>query len=186
QRYPQLKSRLSRTAAIVNYVALKTGIVELQRKEPLTAAERVACADFRRADRGTTEATPLTQPTSELALVQQAFKNKHARPQSARCMSVQRFDNVLPVWVAPVTASCRSVVSVVPLGAMSYPCLLNEWSSLREQCRIRRRPRVTRWWCLHVPVSKSHTIFVGSCTARAMTTTHSEGMDMTSRLGALR
>ncbi|KAG6951497.1 hypothetical protein JG688_00013704 [Phytophthora aleatoria] len=73
-RYPQLKSRLSPTAAIVNYVALETGIVKLQWKEPLTAAERVDCADFRRADRGTTDAAPSTQPTSELALAQQAFK----------------------------------------------------------------------------------------------------------------
>ncbi|KAG2972763.1 hypothetical protein PC116_g18146 [Phytophthora cactorum] len=74
KRYPQLKSRLSPTAAIVNYVALETGIVKLQWKEPLTAADRVDCADFRRADRGTTDAAPSTQPTSELALVQQAFK----------------------------------------------------------------------------------------------------------------
>ncbi|KAG2997276.1 hypothetical protein PC121_g20073 [Phytophthora cactorum] len=46
QRYTQLKPRLSPTADIVNYVALETGIVKLQWKEPLTAAERVACADF--------------------------------------------------------------------------------------------------------------------------------------------
>ncbi|KAF4130681.1 hypothetical protein GN958_ATG20135, partial [Phytophthora infestans] len=80
KRYPQPKSCLSPTAAIVNNVHLESGTINFRRKESLVAAEHVACAEFRRADHGTTKATPYSQPTSELSLVQQAFKrNKTAK-----------------------------------------------------------------------------------------------------------
>ncbi|KAE9303034.1 hypothetical protein PF008_g22328 [Phytophthora fragariae] len=47
QNYPDMKDRLSATAAIINYPALETGLVKIQRGENLNAAERTACASFR-------------------------------------------------------------------------------------------------------------------------------------------
>lgn len=46
-KYPEMKPRLSPTAAIVNYPALESGLVKIQRGQSLTPPERAACAAFR-------------------------------------------------------------------------------------------------------------------------------------------
>jgi len=102
QRYPQLKTRLSATTAIVNNVALEMGIVKIQRKESLAAAERHACADFRRVDREAVEATP----SSELSLVQQAFKKRRTAKRSM-------YDNV--AYIPPTSNECERFFSAVKL-----------------------------------------------------------------------
>ncbi|KAG3235707.1 hypothetical protein PI124_g19266 [Phytophthora idaei] len=47
QSYPEMKARLSATAAIITYPALETGLVPIQRGETLNAAEGAACVAFR-------------------------------------------------------------------------------------------------------------------------------------------
>ncbi|KAG6966021.1 hypothetical protein JG687_00005075, partial [Phytophthora cactorum] len=106
QRYPQLKSRLSPTAAVVNYVALETGIVKLQRKEPLTAAERIDCAEFRRFNPGTTDTATSMQSTLELSLVQQAFKKRKTSKRSL---------NNDVAFIPPTSNECERFFSAVKL-----------------------------------------------------------------------
>ncbi|ETI33284.1 hypothetical protein L917_19207 [Phytophthora nicotianae] len=48
--FPQLRSRLAPTAAIVNNTPLESVLVKLQHQEQLTAAERSACTLFRLSD----------------------------------------------------------------------------------------------------------------------------------------
>ncbi|KAE8901098.1 hypothetical protein PF005_g29024 [Phytophthora fragariae] len=102
QRYPKLKPRLSATAAIVNYAALETGIVKLQRKEALTPAERAACVDFRRAD----ETPSLQVPPSDLSIVQQAFKKRKTTKRS-------RYVDV--AFIPPTSNECERFFSSVKL-----------------------------------------------------------------------
>ncbi|KAG3155167.1 hypothetical protein PI126_g9293 [Phytophthora idaei] len=106
QRYPQLKSRLSPTAAIVNYVALETGIVKLQRKEPLVAAERIACAEFRHFNPGTTDTASSMQSTLELSLAQQAFKKRKTSKRSL-------YNDV--AYIPPTSNECEMFFSAVKL-----------------------------------------------------------------------
>lgn len=47
KQYPEMKSRLLNTAAIVNNSQLESGLVKMQREEVLTSQERTACADFK-------------------------------------------------------------------------------------------------------------------------------------------
>ncbi|ETI44868.1 hypothetical protein F441_10403 [Phytophthora nicotianae CJ01A1] len=105
QRYPQLKPRLSPTATIVNYVALETGLVKLQRKGQLSAGERVACADFRRTGRDVTEETSSTQ-AAQLSLVQQAFKKRKVSKRSL-------YDDV--AFIPPTSNECERFFSSVKL-----------------------------------------------------------------------
>ncbi|KAE8969351.1 hypothetical protein PR003_g28662 [Phytophthora rubi] len=102
QRYPKLKPRLSATAAIVNYAALETGIVKLQRKEALTPAERAACVDFRRAD----ETPSLQVPPSDLSIVQQAFKKRKTTKRS-------RYVDV--AFIPPTSNECERFFSSAKL-----------------------------------------------------------------------
>ncbi|KAF1781876.1 Ribonuclease H-like domain [Phytophthora cactorum] len=99
QRYPQLKPRLAPTADIFNYSSFNG-------KEPLTAVERVACADFRRADRGWAKAVPSAQSTSELSLAQQAFKKRKTSKRSL-------YDDV--AFIPPTSNECERFFSSAKL-----------------------------------------------------------------------
>jgi hypothetical protein len=93
-----LKPRLSASAAIVNNVALDTGIVKLQHKETLTTPERVACTDFRRTD----ESSPLEAASSEQSIVQQALKKRKVAKRS-------RFVDV--AFIPPTSNECERFFS---------------------------------------------------------------------------
>ncbi|KAE9045761.1 hypothetical protein PR001_g4826 [Phytophthora rubi] len=77
-RYPTLKSQLSATASVVNYLALEGGIVKLQRREALTPTERAARAYFRLSE----AAGPQPTPPSDLSITQQAFKRRKIAKRS--------------------------------------------------------------------------------------------------------
>ncbi|OWY95717.1 LOW QUALITY PROTEIN: hypothetical protein PHMEG_00034208 [Phytophthora megakarya] len=113
QRYPKMRPQLSVTATIVNSVALESGIIKLQRKEPLSPAERTACADFRRSD---TIVPP--PPPSDLSLVQQAFKKRKVAKRS-------RYADV--AFVPPPLTSAKD----------SFPRL--DWSTLNFESKWTRR-----------------------------------------------
>jgi hypothetical protein len=86
----------------VNNAALDMGIVKIQRNESLTAAERHACADFRRVDREAVEATP----SSEVSLVLQAFTKRSTAKRSV-------YDDV--AFIPPTSNECERFFSAVKL-----------------------------------------------------------------------
>ncbi|OWZ19263.1 hypothetical protein PHMEG_0006513 [Phytophthora megakarya] len=97
QWYPKVRPPLSVTAAIVNNDALESGIIKLQRKEPLRPAERVACSDFH---------LPQPPPPSDLSLVQQVFKKRKVAKRS-------RYSDV--VFVPPTSYECVRFFSAAKL-----------------------------------------------------------------------
>ncbi|KAE8876562.1 hypothetical protein PF003_g39346 [Phytophthora fragariae] len=101
-RYPKLNLRLTATATIVNNVVLETGIIKLQRNEPLTPAERIARVGFRRAD----EPPYLQVPSSDLSIVQQAVK-KHKATKRSRYVDV--------AFISPMSNECERLFSSVKL-----------------------------------------------------------------------
>jgi hypothetical protein len=102
QHYPKMKPRISASAAIVNNVALDTGIVKLQRKETLTTPERVGCTDFCRTD----ESSPLQVASPEQSIVQQALK---------KCKVVKRSRFVDVAFIGPPSNECERYFSSVKL-----------------------------------------------------------------------
>ncbi|OWZ12041.1 hypothetical protein PHMEG_00014854 [Phytophthora megakarya] len=78
------------------------GIIKLQRKEPLSPAERAACADFRRSD----TTVPQPPPPSDLLLVQQAFKKRKVAKRS-------RYADV--AFVPPTSNECERFFSAAKL-----------------------------------------------------------------------
>ncbi|OWZ08901.1 hypothetical protein PHMEG_00018486 [Phytophthora megakarya] len=89
-------------SAIVNNIALESGIVKLQRTEVLSPTERVACADFRLSEVSTRQLTP----PSELSIVQQAFKRRKVVKRS-------RYADV--PFVPPTSNECERFFSAAKL-----------------------------------------------------------------------
>ncbi|RLN91217.1 hypothetical protein BBJ28_00018106 [Nothophytophthora sp. Chile5] len=79
QKYPAMKSRLSPDAPIVNYPALESGLVKLQRGQGLNAAERVACKPFQVSTQPDTREATTDKPDS---IVVEAFKRRRVSRQT--------------------------------------------------------------------------------------------------------
>ncbi|ETP00512.1 hypothetical protein F441_22061 [Phytophthora nicotianae CJ01A1] len=75
-----MKARLAANAAIVNYPNLEFGLVKLQRGEALTAAEKVACSQFRLRDADKAGETVEEQRDS---IVKEAFKRRKVAKRAA-------------------------------------------------------------------------------------------------------
>ncbi|ETI52417.1 hypothetical protein F443_04426 [Phytophthora nicotianae P1569] len=73
KKYPAMKARLVANAAIVNYPNLESGLVKLQRGEALTAAEKVACSQFRLRDAD--KSVEAVEEQRDL-IVKEAFKRR--------------------------------------------------------------------------------------------------------------
>ncbi|KAE8986324.1 hypothetical protein PF011_g20033 [Phytophthora fragariae] len=80
-KYPELKPRLAQSAAIVNYPALESGLVKIQRGLTLTAAERTACAEFRVPDAEDGAEDQGDEPST--SFVAQAYKRRKTTKRSA-------------------------------------------------------------------------------------------------------
>ncbi|RLN92817.1 hypothetical protein BBJ28_00025410 [Nothophytophthora sp. Chile5] len=99
--YPLLKQRLAPSAPIVNFPNLESGLVKVQRREPLSHAERLACAAFKHQGEREEVRSPET-PT----FVADAFKRRKVTKRAG-------YMDVL--FVLPTSNECERFFSSVKL-----------------------------------------------------------------------
>ena len=95
--HPEMRGRLAENAAIVNFPALETGLVKLQRGVQLSSGEKSACAAFRLSD-----AEPASTIDSDESIVAKAFKRRKV---------VKRNSYVDVAYVPPTSNECERFFS---------------------------------------------------------------------------
>ncbi|ETP50142.1 hypothetical protein F442_04453 [Phytophthora nicotianae P10297] len=103
KKYPAMKARLVANAAIVNYPNLESGLVKLQRGEALTAAEKVACSQFRLRDAD--KSVEAVEEQRDL-IVKEAFKRRKVAKLAA-------YEDV--AFIPPTSNECERFYSSVKL-----------------------------------------------------------------------
>lgn len=102
--YPEMKNRLSSSAPLINKQSLENGLVKIQRREALSAAERTECARFRAAEQAAGQAVNDTEERD--SIVRDAFKRRRV---------TKRVSYIDVGFVPPTSNECERFFSVAKL-----------------------------------------------------------------------